>query len=152
LTPATRAALRPKIESWAEQWAVGNASASEIDSMGIIEALGLAAARALSQLTRSPDAILLDGPFDYLTRTGNSSGIDVCTRVGADLQCSAVAAASILAKTSRDRHMEVLDKSYPGYGWSSNKGYGSAQHYDAIRELGTTLEHRMSFRLSRTDK
>lgn len=148
LSANARADLAPLVKQWAEQWSIGSASAAEVDDLGIVPALGLAASRALDGLATPADTVLLDGPHDYLTRTGHGGGVTVHTRVRADMDCSGVAAASILAKTTRDAHMAALAAKFPHYGWASNKGYGSPEHFRGIDAHGVSEEHRKSFRLT----
>jgi ribonuclease HII len=155
LTAAARARLVPGIEAWAAAWAVGSASPGEVDDLGVNGALRLAGTRALGQVGEPPDVVLLDGSHDWLSTGAPSEagtavgtgGPDVVTRVKADLTCTSVAAASILAKVARDAVMVGLAAEYPGYGWEANKGYGTETHLAAIRRLGTTPHHRHSWRL-----
>lgn len=157
LTPQARRLLVPLIHDWAAAYAVGHASPSEIDELGIVPALRLAGHRALAQLSVPPDAVLLDGSHDYLTPPEQPSLFDdpgqahnvpsVVTMVKADLRCAAVAAASILAKTARDAILIELSAEYPEYGWHENKGYGARDHLEAIARLGPTPHHRVSWRL-----
>lgn len=143
LTPRQRSALVPAIRRWAHASSVGHAEAWEIDEVGIVTALRLALERALMLLVEPPDAIVLDGPVDY---TGAS--MPVFTRAGADRRCSTVAAASVLAKVTRDELMTNRDLAHPGYDWAANKGYGSPRHLQALASLGVTGEHRVSWRLT----
>jgi ribonuclease HII len=158
LSAAAREALVVAVERWALDWAVGHASAAEVDALGLTSALRLAGHRALAQLSGPIDAVLLDGSFDWLRRPEQSSLLTpedisqvvvppVTTKVKADLSCATVAAASVLAKVARDALMAELAEQYPGYGWESNKGYGSPEHLDAIRRLGLTPQHRKSWSL-----
>jgi ribonuclease HII len=156
LSPRARVDLVPRIRSWSVGWAVGHASAQEIDEVGIIGALRMAGRRALAQLTLSPDAILLDGSHDWLSSPDQPSlfapdtdplSAPVTMKVKADLTCASVAAASVLAKTERDGLMIALASEYPHYGWHENKGYASPEHLAAIREFGTCDQHRRSWRL-----
>ena len=151
LTPAARERLVPKIESWAAACAVGRAGPDEIDALGLTAALRLAAVRALGQLDEPPELVVLDGNHDWLSHEdgpGNGIGRPVVhTRIKADLTCTSVAAASILAKVARDAVMVGLAAEYPGYGWEANKGYATEAHFAAIRRLGTTPHHRHSWRL-----
>jgi len=160
LTAAMRVALVPRIRSWAADWAVGNASPEEIDEVGIVAALRLAALRALDQLTHRPDAVILDGRHDWLSEASQASlladdrteplegGVPrVTTVVKADVQCTSVAAASVLAKVERDATMMDLHASNPHYGWSGNKGYAAPDHIEALRRHGPTVHHRRSWRL-----
>jgi ribonuclease HII len=158
LTPEARTRLAPKVRRWAISHSVGHASPDEIDQFGIIAALRLAGHRALAALTVVPDLVLLDGNHDYLSHPVQSSlfgtpgGLEavvppVVTAIKADMRCAAVAAASILAKTSRDALMVELAESHPGYGWHENKGYASPEHIEALRVLGPSAMHRRSWSL-----
>ncbi len=158
LAPQARVALVPRIRSWAVGYAVGHASAAEIDDVGIIEALRRAGRRALAALPRQPDAILLDGSHDWLTTPGQASLFEACddpiapvtTQVKADLTCASVAAASILAKTERDALMVAMSSesiAYEEYAWHENKGYASPAHMAALRRLGPCDQHRRTWRL-----
>src|SRR5690606_35732449 len=131
LTPQARRDLVPRIERWAAAHAVGHATAAEIDRYGIITAMRLAGHRAVALLSPRPDLLLLDGNHDYLTDPDQGAlfapdGLvddlpPVMTMVKADLRCAAVAAASILAKTTRDAIMVDLAAEHPEYGWDVNK-------------------------------
>ncbi len=148
LTPARRDALVPRIEAWAHDHALGVASAAEIDEWGLSEALRLAGQRALAGLMERPDLVLLDGSFNWLGGTSSPDPVPpVVTQVKADLRCAAVAAASVLAKVSRDALMRTLAGEFPAYGWDRNKGYGSPDHLAALKNLGPTVEHRRTWRL-----
>jgi ribonuclease HII len=158
LSEPKREALYPIVGAWSVQHAVGLASNEEVERIGIIAALGLAAARALAELhdTGVPmegAVVLLDGSHDWLTPAIARGGViplgaarpTVTTRVKADRDCAVVAAASVLAKVHRDRMMIEADAVHPGYRWSGNKGYASAEHYAAIDELGPSPLHRWSW-------
>jgi ribonuclease HII len=158
LTPQARVALVPRIRRWVVGHAVGHASAEEIDEHGIIAALRMAGTRALAALPAQPDVVLLDGNHDWLSRPRQPTLFDgtplaevpppvVRTMIKADLRCSSVAAASVLAKTERDTIMVRLAASHPGYGWEINKGYSTAAHTQALRRLGPCVHHRQSWRL-----
>lgn len=156
LTPAAREALVPRIRRWAVGWAVGHATAAEIDEHGLIVALRLAGRRALAALPVVPDAFLLDGSHDWLSEPAQQDLLSpvpaadlgpVTTRVKADLTCASVAAASVLAKVERDGLMRRLGVDHPGYGWEQNKGYASPDHLDALAVRGPCEEHRRSWRL-----
>ena len=162
LLPAgARERLRPRIERWAPAHGVGHASPDEIDAVGIIAALRLAGRRALAGLDVAPDLVLLDGNHDYLTPPEQASLFDVgddqapvppvVTAIKADLRCAAVAAASILAKTSRDAIMVGLAAEHPEYAWHENKGYAAPTHLDALRRWGPTRHHRRSWSLPGLD-
>jgi len=160
LSARRREALVEPILSWVRASAVGYASPQEIDRWGIIAALRLAGRRALAQACGHglvPGGVLLDGSHDWLRAPddlfGDADGppdpfgveLPVRTRVKADLSCAVVAAASVLAKVERDRLMTQAQD--PGYGWASNKGYGSAAHARAIAQLGVSDFHRRSWKM-----
>ncbi len=149
LSEKKREQLAPLAVGWSSFSAVGLASASEVDRLGIIAALGLAGRRALVTLHEQGLAIhrsvvLLDGAHDWLT-PALTRPPRVRLQVKADRDCASVAAASVIAKVHRDRLMIEADASHPGYGWAGNKGYGSAGHFAAIAELGPTVLHRHSW-------
>jgi ribonuclease HII len=166
LAPHARERMVPRIERWALAHAVGHASADEIDAIGIIAALRLAGCRALETVAAAgirPDLVILDGNHDWLTSPQDVGLLafahedrvetpPVTTMIKADLKCSSVAAASVLAKVQRDRIMVDLggDDSYAGYGWVENKGYAAPEHMDALRRLGPCELHRRSWRLPGT--
>ena len=160
LTPHAREAMVPRIRRWCVGHAVGHASSHEIDAVGIIAALRLAGTRALAQLDVTPDLVILDGNHDWLTAPddvgllafagGGSSTPPVTTMVKADLRCSSVAAASVLAKVTRDAMMVDLAAEHAAYGWAENKGYAAPEHLAALRRLGPTSLHRVSWRLPGT--
>jgi ribonuclease HII len=143
LTPAARTALLPPIRRWVREFAVGHASSVEIDEVGIIGGLRLAALRALAQLD-TVDAVLLDGNYNYLL---GSTDLPVHTRIKGDMTCAGVSAASVLAKTERDAMMVDLDPAHPPYGFAVNKGYSTPEHIGALREHGPSAAHRRSWRL-----
>jgi ribonuclease HII len=167
LTPAAREQLVAPVRRWAGEWAIGHASAAEIDAFGIMTALRMAGRRAIAGLRGPVDAVLLDGNHDYLNSPPSRppstdqaalfgepvSGeewtrIPVHLRIKADLRCAGVAAASVLAKTERDRLMTTFSGDYPDYGWGINKGYATPEHLAAIAGLGPCEEHRRSWRLT----
>lgn len=146
LSEKRREALEPLARAWGLVTAVGLASADEVDRLGITACLGLAGKRALTMLHEAgvpvaQSVILLDGHFDWLSRA-LANPLQVVPRVKADRDCASVSAASVVAKVHRDRLMIDEDSRLPGYGWSGNKGYGSAAHYAAIDELGPSELHR----------
>jgi len=163
LTAAARESLVPQVRRWGVAWAVGHAGPAEIDAHGIVAALRLAGRRALAQVRRTCgeiDAVLLDGSHDWLSRPDvdlfeateldgepNERDPAVRTLVKADLQCSSVAAASVLAKVERDGLLIRLARQYPVYSWDQNKGYAAPAHLDALRRLGPTPQHRRSWNL-----
>ncbi|MHA7124781.1 ribonuclease HII [Janibacter indicus] len=157
LTPAAREAMVPRLRRWALGHAVGHASPAEIDKIGIIAALRIAGQRALGQLDVVPDLVLLDGNHDWLTApeevglvaelSGGASTPPVRTMIKADMRCSSVAAASVLAKVERDFRMVELAQTHPHYGWADNKGYSASAHLGALAAHGPSEEHRRSWSL-----
>jgi ribonuclease HII len=157
LSPSARVGLVPRIAAWATSSAVGHASAAEVDEVGILGALRLAARRALDAIDVDVDVVLLDGSHDWfsapaqpgLFESNATPGAEppVVTEVKADLRCAGVAAASVLAKVERDALMERLAAVHPGYGFERNKGYASAEHVEALGRLGACDEHRRSWQL-----
>jgi len=146
LSEKRREELSPLAMAWSHHSVVGLASALEVDTIGIIAALGLAGRRALTQLHEAgvpihESVVLLDGAHDWLS-PALTKPPRVQLRVKADRDCASVAAASVIAKVHRDRLMIDADDSIPGYGWRGNKGYGSTEHYAAIDSLGASELHR----------
>lgn len=148
LSPARRAALLELLEHSAARGAaalgLGAAGVAEIDDVNILQATLRAMTRAAADLTarsgRAPEAALVDGNrLPELPCPAEAV-------VGGDGLSLSIAAASILAKVTRDRHMAVLARAHPGYGWERNQGYGTAEHRAALARLGVTPEHRRSFR------
>ncbi len=149
LAEPKREELQPKVARWARHAAVGLASNERIEQIGIIAALGLAARRAIDAIREegvdlTGAVVLLDGSHDWLTPAINGA-IPVTMKVKADRTCAAVAAASVLAKVHRDRLMIDSDAVHPGYVWTSNKGYASAEHYAGIARVGASPLHRWSW-------
>ncbi len=142
LTDARRRALRTDIERDALAWAIGTATAAEIDEINILRASILAMHRALDGLSMRPDFIIVDG--NRFTPYGHTPH---ATIVKGDARYLSIAAASILAKTYRDDEMHRLAALYPGYGWERNAGYPTAAHREAIARLGVTPFHRRTFKL-----
>nr|WP_221212389.1 ribonuclease HII [Brevundimonas lenta] len=136
LTEKRRAALEPEIKARALAWGVGFASVDEIAELNILHATGLAMCRAIEALTVQPVAALVDGNYRF------KLPCDVQTVVGGDGLSLSIAAASILAKTARDRLMVEMDARYPGYGFASHKGYNAPIHQQALQTLGPCPEHR----------
>jgi len=140
MTRKNRDILREVIQKEAISWAVEAVSAKEIDELNILWASVTGMQRAVKNLEVKPDYLLIDGnrfrPFeDY----------KYSTVVHGDATYASIAAASVLAKTYRDEHMERLSKQYPQYRWEKNMGYPTPEHIAAIKEFGYTPEHRMSF-------
>jgi ribonuclease HII len=142
LSPRRRDRLREEIISNAIAWSIASCSNTEIDTMNILRASITAMHRAISTLKVTPLLLLIDGNRFY-----SYSNIPHQTVVHGDATYLAIAAASILAKTERDRLMEELDAVYPMYGWRRNKGYPTPEHRRAITDHGITPYHRLTFNL-----
>ncbi len=138
-----REALFPKIQEQALDWAVAWVPADEIDRTDILSARMRAMELAIGKLRLRPDFALIDGNRDR----GRSAAITTCHRciVKGDGLSASIAAASVLAKVSRDRAMEELDRLYPQYGFARHKGYGTSLHYEMLRRYGPSPIHRRSF-------
>lgn len=147
LTEKKRYALRAEIERDATAWAIGIATAEEIDKINILRASILAMHRALDALSTRPEAVIVDG-----NRFTPYNNLPYETIVKGDGKYMAIAAASILAKTYRDDYMLELDTKYPQYLWRKNKGYPTREHREAIRRFGLTPVHRRSFTLLPEDE
>lgn len=151
LSAPQRTALAPSIRRWAAASAVGHAQPDEIDTVGIVGALRVAAMRALGQLEMAIDTVLLDGSHDWLGTAGVAEDVPgqprVVTAVKADRRCSSVAAASVLAKVERDQLMVALGQTDRRYGWADNKGYSAPGHLRALAVHGPTEQHRLSWEL-----
>ncbi len=139
MSPVAREAWAPVIKTLALAYGIGCASAQEIDALGILPATRLAARRALEGLSRPPDHLLLD----YLQLPDYPA--PQASLVKGDARSLSIAAASVLAKTTRDALMCDLDRQYPGYGFAAHKGYGTASHRAALARLGPCPIHRRSF-------
>ena len=139
LSPQKREALYDVIIKSAVSYGIAFATVEEIESLNILNATFLAMNRALSQLSPQPALALIDG--------NRNSGISIPSRcvVKGDSLCANIAAASVLAKVTRDRYMLTMAEQYPEYGFEKHKGYGTAQHYAAIRQFGPSPIHRPSF-------
>jgi len=139
LSPARREQLATEILARSLAVGVGAASVREIDRLNILVSTRLAMNRALAQLPLAPDHIVVDGlPVKGLEWDHEAI-------VGGDGQVHSISCASILAKVVRDRLMMRLSHRYPGYGWETNKGYGTVEHRSALERLGPTPHHRLSF-------
>ena len=139
LTEKRRDALYDVICEKAITYGIAFATVEEIEELNILGATYLAMNRAIAQLDVTPDLALIDG--------NRNKGIEVNSQpvVKGDSKCADIAAASILAKVTRDRYMMQLDEQYPMYQFKKHKGYGTKDHYAAIREYGMCPEHRPSF-------
>jgi ribonuclease HII len=133
-------AYEAMIASGLVQFAVGEASVEEIDRINILQATFLAMRRALQALAHPPEMVLIDG-----NQVPPELGCRAETIVGGDAYSYSIAAASIFAKVTRDRYMARLAGLFPGYGWETNRGYGSREHLAALDRLGPTPHHRTSF-------
>ena len=142
MTPHERESLAPRIKETALTWSVGFASAEEIDSQGIVPATRLAALRALSGLSLVPQYLLTDFRLELPQLDLSQTAL-----VKGDALCLSIAAASVLAKTSRDQLMCELDLYYQGYGLGKHKGYGTQAHRSALQRLGISPIHRKSFQV-----
>ncbi len=178
LAEARREEVFVEVAAWCDAWATGEASPAECDRFGMTAALRLAALRALARLRRRTDAVLVDGPFDFvIDRRGAATSAEgaathprrppwtaveaeydaavgslrrrppkvVVPVVDGDATCAAVAAASVLAKVTRDRHMRREAEHFPPYDFERNKGYPSATHKAALLGYGLTAIHRRSW-------
>ena len=143
LTEKKRYELREMImeEAWA--WGIGIVTAAEIDEINILNASFLAMHRAIDQLKVRPEFLLIDG-----NRFNKYHDLKHLCVVGGDAKYQSIAAASILAKTTRDRLMEEYDSQFPMYHWKKNKGYPTPEHKQAIAEYGITELHRKSFNMA----
>jgi ribonuclease HII len=159
LTEERRESLYPLITKWCTDWSVGHAGPDECDRLGMTVALRLAARRALTTLHRPPHAVLMDGAFDYVSDPSDAVPLPgttnvpslpdhpphVRTIVRGDAHCVSIAAASILAKVTRDRMMRSISASFPAFDFDRNKGYPSPVHRTALAGFGLTSVHRRSW-------
>ncbi len=152
LSEEARERIFPAIASWCVTWAVGHSEPSECDRVGMSRALSLAAERALGALpgdvTSGLSAILLDGGYDYATGALRYAGMDLVpveAVVKGDSQVACIAAASILAKVTRDQMMRDLGRHFEAYDFPANKGYPSWRHVMAINGWGPSSIHRLSW-------
>ncbi len=139
LTEKKREALFEQIKASVISYGIAFATPQEIDERNILEATYLAMNRAVAQLSVKPELILVDG-----NRDAGIAGESFCV-IGGDAKCASIAAASILAKVTRDRYMKALHETYPQYDFAKHKGYPTKLHYQRIREYGPCPEHRMTF-------
>jgi len=139
LTLAMRERLEGEIKETAVAWGVGYASVDEIEELNILHAAGLAMCRAIEAMAVRPSVALVDGNYRF------KLPCEVTTVVGGDGLSLSIAAASILAKTARDRTMIELDGVYPGYGFASHKGYHAPAHMEGLRMLGVSPVHRRAW-------
>ena len=140
LSAKRREELAEIIYACATAWAIGRAEVEEIDTINILQASLLAMQRAVQALPCLPMLALIDG---------NRCPVLTCKAeaiIGGDATVPAISAASIIAKVQRDHEMNKLDEQYPGYGFAKHKGYGTAQHLQALHKLGPSIVHRRSFK------
>ena len=140
LSPKKREELFEVIKAKALAWAVGWVGPERIDEINILEATKEAMRQAVQGLSLQPDHVLIDGNF-----TVRALSLPQTAIVKGDANSTSIAAASILAKVTRDRYMEEMDAVYPGYAFASNKGYGTKAHYDGLKAQGPTPIHRKTF-------
>lgn len=145
LSAARRDSLRPLIEEHALAWAVEFVFPEEIDSINILNASIIGMHRAVSRLALRPDHLLIDGNRFKPYVDEEFRPIPHTTVVKGDGKYMSIAAASILAKTHRDELMLQLAEEYPGYGWERNMGYPTKEHREAIKKMGLTPHHRLSY-------
>jgi ribonuclease HII len=146
MTPAERETAVPRIQQCALAWGVGFASAEEIDADGIVAATRLAALRAICELNILPDYLLTDFRLEL-----PELDIPQTALVKGDARCLSIAAASVLAKTSRDAIMRQMDLQVPGYGLSQHKGYGTRLHLEALERAGYSPVHRKTFSFKKNE-
>jgi ribonuclease HII len=137
LTEQEREALFDRIADWCQAWSVGHASPEECDELGMSDAQRLAARRAIERLDLEPDHVLVDGKWDFV---GGATRI-----VRGDRTSLSIAAASILAKVTRDRMMRELAEHHPGYNFEANKGYPCPIHKAALQAWGPSAIHRRAW-------
>jgi ribonuclease HII len=142
---ADRERLFDKVARWCTAWAVGHAGPEECDVQGMTEALVLATSRAFAQIPEPflPEAVVVDGKFDFVSRAFCAPVVERVVK--ADATCVSVAAASVLAKVTRDRMMRACAECYPPFDFEQNKGYPSPVHKRALRGYGLSAIHRRSW-------
>jgi len=139
LKPLEREAMAARIKVWADAWAVGHASAAECDELGMSDAQRLATRRALADLGGEPDHALIDGNWNFV------GTVETTPIVKGDARSLSIAAASIVAKVTRDAIMRKESETYPWYCFGSNKGYPCPKHRAALRLVGPSTIHRRSW-------
>jgi len=139
LTEQERESLVDRIKEWAVDWSVGHASAAECDSLGMSEAQRLATRRAIGGLEVHPDHVLVDGPWDFV------EVLETTPIVRGDTISLSIAAASVIAKVTRDRILRDLSHPFPWYSLDSNKGYPCPKHRAALQIFGPSTIHRQSW-------
>lgn len=152
VTEKRRPDVAQRAAAWVPASGVGWATAAEVDEVGIMRALGLAASRAIDAVVAQGALldgalVILDGNHDYVSHV-HPAPLQVRSVVKGDRDCASVSAASVIAKVARDAHMGDLHVEHPAYGWDRNKGYASAAHRDAIRDRGLSPHHRASWAIA----
>jgi ribonuclease HII len=160
LSHAQRVSLVDPLRSWVLEWSLGVVSVAEIDEWGMRLALAVGATRAIERLRYAPTHALVDGPLNLLSAEREFRGaavttcppfafecLPVTTIIDGDQKSAAIAAAAVLAKVERDSMMVELDLECSEYGWGRNKGYGVPEHLEAIRRVGVSVHHRVSWNL-----
>lgn len=152
VTEKRRPDVAARAQAWVQGSGIGWASAAEIDQVGIMRALGLAASRAIlavsaSGVDLSATLIILDGNHDYVSAV-HPERLAVRSIVKGDRDCASVSSASVIAKVARDTLMQELHAQHPAYQWDRNKGYASQEHRDAIRAGGLSPYHRASWAIA----
>ncbi|WP_336645407.1 ribonuclease HII [Microbacterium sp. USHLN186] len=152
ITERRRPEMAERARAWVPVSAVGWASSAEIDEVGIMRALGLAASRAVQAVVDrgvglERTLVILDGNYDYVSRV-HAAPLTVRTVVKGDRDCASVSAASVIAKVARDEFMATQHPEHPAYQWDRNKGYASPEHRQAIRERGLSPLHRASWAIA----
>ena len=140
LTPKKRKLLLPKIIALSSDYSLGQSSVREIDQLGIRYATELSMIRAIKKLRNNPSELIIDGSLSLRLWKGNQRNI-----ISGDSKFISIAAASIIAKVTRDSLMERLERKYPGYFIFKNKGYGTKEHFSSLNAIGQTDLHRKSF-------
>lgn len=143
LTETEREVLFDRVAAWCSTWAVGHASQEECDRLGMSEAQRLAARRAIEGLGVAPDRVLIDGKWDFVKELVAPGATE--RLVKGDARCLSIAAASVLAKVSRDRIMRAEAPHFPAYDFEKNKGYPCPQHKLALKAFGPTSIHRRTW-------
>lgn len=152
VTEKRRPDVAARAAAWVQASSVGWATAAEIDEVGIMRALGLAASRAIDAVVAQGALldgalVILDGNHDYVSRV-HPAPLQVRSVIKGDRDCASVSAASVIAKVARDGHMGDLHSDHPPYQWDRNKGYASPEHRAAIREAGLSPFHRSSWAIA----
>ncbi|WP_417511704.1 ribonuclease HII [Microbacterium sp.] len=152
VTEKRRPDVAARAAAWVQASGTGWANAAEVDEVGIMRALGLAASRAIDAVAAQGGMtgralVILDGNHDYLSRV-HAAPIEVRTVIKGDRDCASVSAASVIAKVARDSYMTQRHDEHPMYQWNRNKGYASAEHRAAIRDCGLSPLHRSSWAIA----